>query len=139
MNSIYIVLVAGRLLSFIFGSQLWLLGYCILYFGVGVFIGWMIIDRHLPMKNEHKQQEKTRANALKTPEFILFVITVEIVIMMVSEVYGLNEAPTVNYNEVEIPIWQWGILAVIATWVIIAYMASVRVLFRHRNKIYALT
>lgn len=54
LNSIFIVLVAGRLLSFIFGSQLWLLGYCILYFGVGVFIGWMIIDRHLPMKNEHR-------------------------------------------------------------------------------------
>ena len=69
----------------------------------------------------------------------MFVLTVEIVIMMVSEVYALNASPTVNYNDIEIPIWQWGVLALIATWVIITYMASVRVLFRHRNKIYALT
>ena len=86
----YIVLVAGRLLSFVFGSQLWLLGYCLLYFGVGIFIGWMIIDRHLPMKNE-KKEEKRKVNALKTPEFVLFILTLEIVIMMISEVYGLRE------------------------------------------------
>lgn len=90
LTSVYIVLVAGRLLSFVFGSQLWLLGYCLLYFGVGIFIGWMIIDRHLPMKNE-KKEEKRKVNALKTPEFVLFILTLEIVIMMISEVYGLRE------------------------------------------------
>ena len=46
------MLVAGRLLSFVFGLNLWLLGYCILYFGLAIFIGWMIIDKHWPMKPE---------------------------------------------------------------------------------------
>ena len=50
LTSVFIVLVAGRLLSFVFGIQLWLLGYCILYFGLAIFMGWMIIDRHFPLK-----------------------------------------------------------------------------------------
>ena len=42
------------------------------------------------MKNE-KKEEKRKVNALKTPEFVLFILTLEIVIMMISEVYGLRE------------------------------------------------
>ena len=59
--------------------------------------------------------------------------------MILSEVYGLKGSPTVQYNGIDIPIWQWGILALIGTWVVIVYMVSVRVLFRHKNKIRALT
>ena len=59
--------------------------------------------------------------------------------MIVVEVYALNTSVQVDYNGVTIPIWQWGILAVVAAWAIIVYMISVRVLLRHRSKIHALT
>lgn len=58
-------------MSFVFGTQLWLFGYCVLYFIVGVFVGRIIINRRLPLRAEkksklerHKRQEQ---NALKTP------------------------------------------------------------------------
>lgn len=78
-------------------------------------------------------------NAFKTPEFVLLILSVEILIMILVEVYALNTSKNVDYNGVSIPIWQWGILAVLAAWAIIVYMLSVRVLIRHKNKIHALT
>lgn len=78
--SVYVVLVCGRLLSFVFGRDLWLLGYCVLYFGVAIFIGWMMIDRHLPLKQPDPKHKVL--NGLKTPEFVLLVLTVELVVMM---------------------------------------------------------
>jgi hypothetical protein len=86
LKSVYIVLVASRFLSFIFGITNWLLGYCVLYFFVSIFIGWIIIDKYFPLKQYNSNKEGIRrrfTNALKTPEFALFALTVEIVIMIV--------------------------------------------------------
>lgn len=44
------MIYVGRLLSFIFGQNYWLFGYCILYFLVGVFIGVILIDKHFPLR-----------------------------------------------------------------------------------------
>lgn len=49
-RSVLIVIFFGRIMSFVFGSQLWLIGYCVLYLGIGVFIGSLIVNRRLPMK-----------------------------------------------------------------------------------------
>lgn len=49
-KTVYYVLVVSRLLSFVFGLENWLLGYCVLYFLVSIFIGWIVIDKHLPLK-----------------------------------------------------------------------------------------
>lgn len=49
-KTVFIVLVFSRFLSFIFGLNNWILGYCVLYFLVAVFIGSIIIDKNLPMK-----------------------------------------------------------------------------------------
>ena len=67
LTSVFLMLVAGRLLSFVFGIQLWLLGYCILYFGIAIFIGWMIIDKRWPLKPETKEKEGHKKNAFSTP------------------------------------------------------------------------
>lgn len=70
LKSVFVVLVASRFMSFVFGIHLWLLGYCVLYFGVAVFIGWIVINKHLPLKQSHKEQKVTKRkfiNALKTP------------------------------------------------------------------------
>ena len=58
--------------------------------------------------------------------------------MILVEVYALNSSEEVDYNGVNIPIWQWGLLAVVASWAIIAYMISVRVLQRQQSRIRAL-
>lgn len=57
--------------------------------------------------------------------------------MIVVEAYALtDEDPTLNYNNVTIPTWQWGILAIIGAWVFIFYLLSLRVLARKKNKIF---
>lgn len=58
--------------------------------------------------------------------------------MIVSEVYGVKTSDNVEYNDVSIPIWQWAILALIAAWVVIIYLVSVRIFLRHRYKIHGL-
>lgn len=58
--------------------------------------------------------------------------------MIVSEVYGVKTSDNVQYNDVYIPIWQWAILALIAAWVVIIYLVSVRIFLRHRYKIHGL-
>lgn len=68
LKSVYIVLVASRFLSFVFGIQNWLMGYCVLYFFVSIFMGWIIIDKHFPLKQENKKEHSRKyVNALKTP------------------------------------------------------------------------
>ena len=69
LKSVFIVLVASRILSFAFGIQLWLLGYCVLYFGVAIFIGWIVMDKHFPLKQPVQREVAKRKilNALKTP------------------------------------------------------------------------
>ncbi len=59
--------------------------------------------------------------------------------MLLVEAYALNETadPTIVYNNVTIPIWQWGILVLVAAWVVIIYMISVRVFIRYRFKIFS--
>jgi hypothetical protein len=56
-------------MTFVFGMDNWLLGYCVLYFLVSVFVGWIIIDKHFPLKHEkiEEPQRKRTFNALKTP------------------------------------------------------------------------
>lgn len=58
--------------------------------------------------------------------------------MILSEVYGVKSTDDVEFNNVTIPIWQWAILAIIAAWVVIIYLVSVRVFLRHQYKIYGL-
>lgn len=58
--------------------------------------------------------------------------------MIISEVYGVKSTENVQYNNIEIPIWQWGILGIIGAWAVIIYLVSVRIYMRHRYKIYAL-
>jgi hypothetical protein len=139
LKSVYVVLVASRFLSFIFGITNWLLGYCVLYFFVCVFIGWIIIDKYLPLKQEKESKERVRrrfVNALKTPEFAILALTAQIVIMIVVEAYALEHEAELTYNDVNIPTWQWGVLAVIGAWVAITYLLSVRVLLRQRRRIF---
>lgn len=60
--------------------------------------------------------------------------------MILVEAYALAEKdPTLTYNNVTIPIWQWGILVLVGAWVIIIYLLSVRVLVRNQNKIFSFT
>lgn len=66
----------GRLLSFVFGEQYWLFGYCVMYFLVGVYIGGIIVEKLFPLRIEGKENKRKRVNALKTPEFVLIVLTV---------------------------------------------------------------
>lgn len=69
-ETVYVVLVFSRFLSFVFGLSNWLLGYCVLYFLVAIFVGVIIIDKHFPMKNEEKNKKEGEfklMNALRTP------------------------------------------------------------------------
>jgi predicted MFS family arabinose efflux permease len=44
------MIFVGRLLTFCFGMKYWIFGYCLLYFGVGIFLGNIIVDKRLPMR-----------------------------------------------------------------------------------------
>ena len=43
VRNIFFLVFLGRILSFIFGQQLWIFGYCFLYLIVGTFIGKILI------------------------------------------------------------------------------------------------
>jgi hypothetical protein len=76
ISALFYMIYTGRFLSFIFGEQYWLFGYCVLYFFVGIYVGYIIIDRHFPLRIEKtNQEEKIKINALKTPEFVLLILT----------------------------------------------------------------
>lgn len=47
-----------------------------MYFLVGVYIGGMIVEKLFPLRVEGKENKRKRVNALKTPEFVLIVLTV---------------------------------------------------------------
>ena len=52
IKDLFLMVYVGRLLSFVFGQEFWLFGYCILYFFVGIFNGKVIIDKHFPLRIE---------------------------------------------------------------------------------------
>lgn len=51
----------------------------------------------------------------------------------------MQAAPPLQYNDIEIPVWHWGVIVLLATWAIIVYMASYRFMARHHSKIKPLT
>ncbi len=87
IKDLFYMVFLGRLLSFVFGQQYWLFGYCILYFFVGIFVGNVIIDKNFPMRidSNKKEAKRIKKNVLKTPEFILFLLTVEIIALLLVE------------------------------------------------------
>ena len=50
VRNIFLLIFLGRIMSFIFGQQLWIFGYCLLYLIVGVFVGKIIIEQRLPLR-----------------------------------------------------------------------------------------
>lgn len=141
LRNIFLLIFLGRLMSFVFGEQLWIFGYCFLYFIVGIFVGRIIINDRFPLKKpkmtkkeRHKREE---VNALKTPEFVLFILTAEIFLLVMAASLGVGNANTqFEYsNSISISLWQFAMVAVMATWVIIMCMASYRMYQRECNNI----
>ena len=56
LRNIFFLIFLGRILSFIFGSTLWIFGYCFLYLIVGTFIGKILIDRKFPLRKQKKKK-----------------------------------------------------------------------------------
>ena len=54
VRNTFLLVFIGRLLSFVFGTDLWIFGYCVLYLIVGVFIGKIIVNTRYPMKKQHR-------------------------------------------------------------------------------------
>lgn len=76
-------------------------------------------------------------NALKTPEFMLVVMTLEMVGMILG-LYFSDRSLTSDFIEIgetRWPFWLFGIVAIITNFVVFFYMASLRILFRQVNKI----
>jgi Co/Zn/Cd efflux system component len=71
LRNIFLLVFIGRLLSFVFGTTLWIFGYCILYLIVGLFIGRIIVNTRFPLKKKPKTKAErhryAEQNALKTP------------------------------------------------------------------------
>jgi hypothetical protein len=100
VTTLFVMVFFGRLLTFVFGMNYWLFGYCILYLCVGVFIGSIIINRHFPLKFEKPQKELKRVNAFKTPEFVLLILTVEIVLLiLIEELTEVTDSVVIAYND----------------------------------------
>lgn len=57
VRNIFLLVFLGRILSFIFGQNLWIFGYCILYLLVGSFIGKILIDQRFPLKKRKKSKQ----------------------------------------------------------------------------------
>lgn len=76
-------------------------------------------------------------NAFRTPEFVLFILTVEIFLLVLASSFGVGSSRSnVSYSDsVSISLWQFAILMVIATWIVILYLASVRMFNRMKNNI----
>lgn len=101
IKSIFYMVFIGRLLSFVFGELYWLFGYCIMYFLVGIFIGALVIDNLFPLKIEvkNKDMKRQKVNALKTPEFVLLVLTVEIIVLIIVEQFtSVSDVAMIFYN-----------------------------------------
>jgi hypothetical protein len=60
IRNVFILVFAGRLLSFAFGKELWIFGYCVLYLFVGIFIGKILVNNRLPLRNIRKQQKSKK-------------------------------------------------------------------------------
>jgi membrane protein implicated in regulation of membrane protease activity len=142
IRNIFLLVFLGRILSFIFGEQLWIFGYCFLYFIVGVFIGKVIIEQRLPLrkarKNKHEHRHHEEVNALKTPEFVLLLLTAEIFFLVLAASLGVGGANlSLTYKQsVTINLWSFALLAVMVTWVVVLFLTSFRIYQRQRNNIH---
>jgi Na+/H+ antiporter NhaA len=56
VRNIFLLVFLGRIMSFIFGKDLWIFGYCILYLLVGVFIGKILVDQRFPLRKKRKSK-----------------------------------------------------------------------------------
>jgi len=83
-----------RFFLFVFGEGFWFGGYCILYVLVGALISDLIIDRHFPRTRSHEKVHTV--NALKTPEFMLALMTLEMAVMIVG-LYFSDTSLTSDY------------------------------------------
>ena len=99
-------------------------------------MGRIIVNTRFPLKKKSKTKAErhryAEQNALKTPEFVLFILTAEIFILVSAASFGVANA-NVYYeysNTIKIPLWQFALIAVIATWIIIIFMISLRMIQR---------
>lgn len=91
------------------------------------------------MKSEKNlKKESTMLDALKTPEFVIFILTAEIIILVICSNFGIVPNVSVSYNNVKIQLWQFALIVIIATWIVILYLASIRMIQRHFNNIKSL-
>lgn len=58
VRNIFLLIFLGRLMSFIFGQELWIFGYCVLYLIVGIFVGRIIINSRFPLKKVKKSKKE---------------------------------------------------------------------------------
>lgn len=66
LRNVFALVFVGRLLSFVFGRQLWIIGYCALYFLAGIFVGGIIINTRLPLRTQSTLKNE-EVNAFRTP------------------------------------------------------------------------
>lgn len=72
---------------------------------------------------------------------MIFILTVYILILIGAAYGGVSSSSqtSVEYNNVTIPLWQFALLFIIATWIIILFLASLQMITRNANKITSLT
>jgi len=58
--------------------------------------------------------------------------------LVIASSYGIVTNAVVNYGTTVIPLWQFAMIVVIATWIVILYMASIRMIERHNSNIKSL-
>ena len=137
MRNVFILVFVGRFFSFVFGEDLWIFGYCVLYFFVGIFIGRIIINKRFPLRTPKPKTGREWVNAFKTPEFVIFILTAEIFVLVIAAGQGLGGVKRgVSYDDdVEVPLWQFALVSVFATWIVIMYMASMRMWERETSSV----
>lgn len=77
-------------------------------------------------------------NALKTPEFIMILITTELVALIIALYFSKDtsfRADVFVINGQQFPLWSFGVVSIIITFVLSLYFASIRVLYRMVNHI----
>ena len=67
----------------------------------------------------------------------MFVLTAEVFLLVLASSFGVGvSGASYSYSAtVSIPLWQFAVIAVIATWVIILFLASVRMFAREKSNI----
>lgn len=124
-----------RLFLFVFGEDFWFGGYCVLYVLMGGFIGNLIIDKRFPLSVVNEVPKTV--NALKTPEFMLILLTLEMVAMILG-LYFTDQNLTSDFIVVagiHWPFWLFGMVAILINFIVLFYMAGLRILYRQVNRI----